>query len=114
MNRFKARRSTKPAQPHPQARNRKPTPVTPAAILLAVNALQTQQAGKPTLYYILTSKVEDKEQVYQLPDSRAATGFDLAFHPDLLPAITEQMAEHYTLRPLDKPEIRRRNRSAQG
>ncbi len=89
-------------------RHKQPTLLTPATALLLAKALQHRQTGKPVLYYIATDKVADKEQVYRLPDDRSAAGFDIAFHPDLLPAVTKQMADHYDLRTLDADEIARR------
>ncbi len=110
MNRFKTKRLTKPVGLKVPSilRHKQPTPLTPATALLLAKALQERQAGKPVLYYIATDKVADKEQVYRLPDDRSAAGFDIAFHPDLLPAVTKQMADHYTLRPLDADEVKRR------
>lgn len=116
MNRFRTKRPTKHIglKVPSLLRHKQPTPLTPATMLLLAKALQQRQTGKPVLFYIATDKVADKEQVYRLPDDRSAAGFDIAFHPDMLPSITEQMAEHYMLCPLDKQEIRRRNRADQG
>jgi len=110
MNRFKTKRLTKPVglKVPSLLRHKQPTPLTPATMLLLAKTLQERQAGKPVLYYIATDKVADREHVYRLPDDRSAAGFDIAFHPDLLPSITKQMADHYTLRPLDADEITRR------
>jgi len=110
MNRFKTKRLTKPVglKVSSLLRHKQPTLLTPATMLLLAKALQERQAGKPVLYYIATDKVADKKQVYRLPDDRSAAGFDIAFHPDLLPAITKRMADHYTLHPLDADEIARR------
>ena len=112
MNRFKTHRLTKHMglKAPSLLRHKQPTPLTPATMLLLAKALQKRQAGKPVLYYIATDKVADKEQVYRLPDDRSAAGFDIAFHPDLLPAISKQMADHYTLRTLDADEIARRTK----
>ncbi len=110
MNRFKTKRLTKPVGLKVPAllRHKQPTPLTPATMLLLAKALQQRQAGKPVLYYIATDKVADITQVYRLPDDRSAAGFDIVFHPDLLPAVTKQMADRYTLHPLDADEIARR------
>ncbi len=110
MNRFKTHRLTKHMglKAPSLLRHKQPTPLTPATMLLLAKALQKRQAGKPVLYYIATDKVADKEQVYRLPDDRSAAGFDIVFHPDLLPAVTKQMADHYDLRTLDADEIARR------
>lgn len=110
MNRFKTHRLTKPVGLKVPAllRHKQPTPLTPATMLLLAKALQQRQAGKPVLYYIATDKVADITQVYRLPDDRSAAGFDIVFHPDLLPAVTKQMADRYDLRPLDADEVTRR------
>lgn len=110
MNRFKTHRLTKPAglKVSSLSSHKQPTPLTPATMLLLAKALQDRQAGKPVLYYIATDKVADATQVYRLPDDRSAAGFDIAFHPDLLQAVTKQMADYYDLWPLDADEIARR------
>lgn len=62
----------------------------------------------PVIYYFASEYVEDNIAVYKLPNDQARCGYDLAFHPAMLPTVLASAAGLCILRPMDNAEEKRR------
>lgn len=83
-----------------------PAPSLTLDMLLEVR--RKLQAELPVIYYFASEHVENKTAVYKLPNDQARAGYDLAFHPDMLPSVAAELAGRCILRPMDNAEEKRR------
>lgn len=70
--------------------------------------IETIRALRPVVFYYTSEYVEDADVYYQIPNSYARAGFDLACHPSKLEALYDAWHDKAILRPMDAAEIRRR------
>lgn len=85
-----------------------PAPSLTLDAILELRRKLQAELPMPVIYYFASEYVEDKTAVYKLPNDQARAGYDLAFHPDMLPAVMAELAGQCILRPMDKAEEKRR------